>query len=740
MENEPSGGEVIEGTVERVVFRNPQNGYTVVRLAVDGSPLLDTVVGSYQELSVGERVRFTGLWTVDKRHGRQFKAETCLPITPSTVIGIEKFLGSGLIHGVGPVMAGRVVERFGAESLDVIEKEPQRLATVPGIGPVRARSIQKAMVEKRAVKEVMVFLESAGVSPTFAHRVYQRYGADAIRVVSENPYRLAADVRGIGFSSADRIAAHLGVEPDSPHRAEAGLIHVLDEMSSEGHVYATAAQLMPRAAELLGIEIVDLESALDRLVLMGGLRREGRGEEARVYLPGLHAAERSAARSLSRLLVTPARKLPVDAAGAIRRAERLSGIELAAEQRRAFHALGRAKVMVLTGGPGTGKTTLLEGLAASLADLDLSVALAAPTGRAARRMSESTGRDARTIHRLLEFTPRTGSFERGLRRPLDEDVVIIDEVSMVDIDLLSALLEALRPEARLILVGDPNQLPSVGPGAVLADLIALEREAGDRLAVVRLNEIFRQARASLIVTGAHEILSGREPRTGDRGERADLFMIERDEPAECLEVIRHLVSSRIPARFRFDPIVDVQVLTPMHKGLLGAASLNAELRDLLNPSGQEVGRGETRFRVGDKVMQVRNNYDLEVFNGDVGRITAAGESEPGGWVEVLFPERTVRYPAAELGQIALSYACSIHKSQGSEYPAVVIPLHTQHFVMLQRTLLYTAVTRGRRLVVIVGSRRALRIAVGSDSRARRNSALTERAAAELSRPAPCDPG
>jgi exodeoxyribonuclease V alpha subunit len=714
----------IEGSVERVVYRSDDSGYTVLRLRVDGAPLVETVVGRLQPLIPGERVRFNGEWMIDPKHGRQFRAVTCLPLAPATVKGIEKFLGSGLIPGVGPVMAGRLVKRFGIDTLEVIRGEPDRLAEVPGIGPKRARAIQKALIEKQAVKDVMVFLESAGVSPTFAHRIHKRYGNDAIRLVSENPYRLAADVQGIGFLSADRIAGHLGVPESSPHRHEAGLLHVLEELSGEGQVFARTGDLLPRATELLGADRIELESAVERLVLMGGVRREGRGEDSRIYLPRLHEAEVSAARSLGRLLNGRTGPLPVDAAEAVRRAEAHSGIELAPGQRQAFVALQQAKVLVLTGGPGTGKTTLLRGISDCLAELGLRVALAAPTGRASRRMAESTGREARTLHRLLEFAPRTRKFQRNHQNPLEDDLVIVDEVSMVDIELLAALLDALRPRTRLILVGDPDQLPSVGPGTVLTDLLALGARLGPRLQVVRLTEIFRQARRSLIVTGAHDVLAGRLPRGGERDGAADLFVIEREDPEECLSVIAELVQKRIPARFGFDPIEDVQVLTPMHRGLLGAANLNLVLRDLLNPGPAGEDPGSDRFRVGDKVMQVRNNYDLEVFNGDVGRVTAADPD--GAWVEVCFPDRAVRYPAVEIDQLHLAYACSVHKSQGSEYPAVVLPLHTQHFVMLRRNLLYTAITRGRRLVVIVGSRRALRIAVRTDDRAVRNSALAER--------------
>ncbi|MCP4601387.1 MAG: ATP-dependent RecD-like DNA helicase [Proteobacteria bacterium] len=723
MADKANKSDTLDGTVERVVFHNPANGWTVLRIQAEGTPLLDTVVGHFQKMNAGEKIRFTGRWTVDPRHGRQFTAETCLPLAPATVKGIEKFLGSGLIPGVGPVMAGRIVERFGVDTLNVIEVDPARLAEVSGIGSKRAKSIQEALISKRAVQDVMVFLESAGISPAFAHRIYKRYGNDAIRLVSENPFRLASEVRGIGFLSADRIASHLGIPSDSPHRAEAGLLFALEEFAKDGHVFAHQRDLTERASQLLKIDIVALERSIDRLVLMGGVRRKGLGDEGAIYLPRLHRAEEVAAKKLIRLLKTPAESLKIDVSDAIKTAESNSGIELAKEQRRAFSVLTDAKVMVLTGGPGTGKTTLLRYLTSCLDDLRLNISLAAPTGRAARRLAEATGRDARTLHRLLEFSPRTMRFERNGSRPLDAEMMIVDEVSMVDIELFAALLEALRPNSRLLLVGDPDQLPSIGPGMVLSDLLTLARKTGTQLTSIGLTEIFRQARSSLIVTGAHDVLAGYEPKTGQKGTAADLFFVEREDPEDCLGVIRELLATRIPNRFGLDPVNHVQVLTPMHKGLLGATNLNRELQDLLNPSKGPETTTRSRFRLGDKVMQMRNNYDLEVFNGDIGRVSAIGHELD--WIEVTFPDRTARYPDSELDQLALAYACSVHKSQGSEYPAVVIPLHTQHFVMLQRNLLYTAITRGKRLVVLVGTKRALRIAVRNDRKTERSSKLAE---------------
>ena len=516
--------------MERVVFHNPTNGWTVLRLQTEEHAPVSTVVGQLQRLSPGEQVRFSGSWKIDPKHGRQFAAETCLPLAPATLKGIEKFIGSGLIPGVGPVMAERLVKRFGMDTLEVVERSAGRLAEVPGIGPKRAQAIQKAYLSNKSIKDVMVFLESAGVSPAFAHRIYKRYGTDAIRLVSDNPFRLANEVTGIGFLSADRIASHLGIPKDSSHRAEAGLLFALEEFASEGHLFAGQGKLIPRAEALLHIDSVDLERAVERLLLMGQVRREDTGDDAPVYLPRLFLAESNGAKLLATLLSTPAPPLPIDPDEAIRMAETEDRIELAREQRAAFYALADAKVMVLTGGPGTGKTTLLKGLASCLYRLGLKILLAAPTGRAARRMAEATGREAMTIHRLLEFTPKSMKFERNHARPLEGDMVIVDEVSMVDAELFTALLDALHPQTRLLLVGDPDQLPSVGPGTVLTDLLTLRGAAGNKLATVRLTEIFRQAQSSLIVTGAHDILRGRDPQSGERAQRPIYFSSSGKNP------------------------------------------------------------------------------------------------------------------------------------------------------------------------------------------------------------------
>ncbi len=715
---------LLEGTIERVVFRNDNNGWTVLRFKPENQTIIQTVVGAFQELAPGESVRFSGKWITDKNHGRQFKAETCLPLAPATLIGIEKFIGSGLINGIGKVMAERIVKKFGLDTLEIIEQHPSRLAEVQGIGRARAESISKAMFEKKEVKNVMVFLESVGISPAYAHRIYKKYNNRAIQVVNDNPYRLASEVSGIGFKMADQIAGHIGIPKDSPDRAAAGLVFALLEFASDGHVYVPKDVLLSRGETLLDIDYEALKNALERLKLTGGVFVVGDSSDAPVYLPNLEKAERLAADNINRLLRSKSKPLRLNPEKIISMVQDSSKMELAKEQKDAFYALKESRIMVLTGGPGTGKTTLLKGIINAFERDRHSIILAAPTGRAAKKMSESTNRPASTLHRLLEFTPRTSTFTKDETNPVEADFIVVDEVSMMDIELFSALLRAVPSHARLLLVGDPDQLPSVGPGTVLSDILTLGHKLSPKLRVIRLTEIFRQAAKSLIVTGAHAILHGELPITGNKGSSSDLFMIERNDPLECVEVIKQMVSERIPAAFGFDPVKDIQVLTPMHKGSLGSANLNAELQNLLNPLTSSQNLKAKDYRPGDKVMQIRNNYDLEVFNGDMGLVT--GLSDDGNSIKIDYGLKTVTYPVTELDQITLAYACSVHKSQGSEYPAVIIPVHTQHFVMLARNLLYTGITRGRKLVVLVGTKKALKIAVKNDGLAHRCSGLSFR--------------
>jgi exodeoxyribonuclease V alpha subunit len=716
---------LVEGVLERIVFANPESAWSVVRLAVPGERELVTAVGNLLAVQPGESLRLTGRWEQDARHGRQFRVSSYQTVTPATVVGIERYLGSGLVRGIGKGLAKRLVERFGLETLAVIETSPERLAEVPGIGRKRSGEIRRAFREQRGIQELMVFLQSHGVATGLAIKIHKRYGEEAMAVVRESPFRLAVEVFGIGFRSADRIAAALGLPKDAPQRVEAALLHLLGEAAERGHCFLPRATLLEEAVTLLGVEPGRVEEGLATLAAAGEAIVEPLPEgTAAVYLPTLNTAEREIAERVAALAATPAPPLALDVERALAWLERREKVALAPEQREAIRLGLTRKVLVVTGGPGTGKTTLVRSIVEVLERKGLRVLLAAPTGRAAKRLVEATGREAATLHRLLEWNARSRGFERHRDRPLDGDLVIVDEASMLDAPLAAHLLRALPDAARLVLVGDVDQLPSVGPGRVLADLIR-----SGAVEVARLQTIFRQAEQSLIVTNAHRVRRGEmpllEPLAGDRGE-ADFFFVEKETPEEVLETLRELLARRIPQRFGFDPVEEVQVLTPMNRGLLGTASLNGVLRELLNPAGGEAAsRGG--FRAGDKVMQVRNNYDLEVFNGDLGRVAAIEEAEQR--VVVNFDGRRVAYDPAALDELALAYACSIHKSQGSEYPCVVVPLHTQHYVMLQRNLLYTALTRARRLAVLVGEKRALRVAVGNARTRARHTRLAERAAA-----------
>jgi exodeoxyribonuclease V alpha subunit len=720
MPPKPRGDAVLEGVLERVTWASEESGFSVVRLQVPGRKELVTAVGPMVAIQPGESVRLTGRWVLDKKWGEQFRADSFATVKPATLVGIERYLGSGLVRGVGRVMAERLVHRFGLETLEVIDRAPERLREVEGIGPLRSERIRTAWAEQREIRTVMVFLQSHGVATGHAVKIWKRYRERAIATVEENPYRLALDIWGIGFKTADGIARNLGVEANSPRRAEAGVLHVLGGLSDEGHVFFPRDRLVESAREILEIEPPIIEQAIDAMAAEDQLVVEAprAGEASAVYLRSLHAAESGAAALLRELLRAPVRPIAIDVEKAIAWFEQRQQIALAPEQREAIRQAIAAKVLVITGGPGTGKTTLVNGIIQILQKKGRRIELAAPTGRAAKRLSQATGREARTVHRLLEFTPKAMRFARNRDRPLEADLVILDEASMVDTVLGFDLVKALPPYAQLVLVGDVDQLPSVGPGSVLSDVIA-----SGAVPVARLVHIFRQAEQSLIVENAHRINRGEMPREGSAKD-ADFFFIRQEEPEGVLATLKSLVAERIPKRFGFDPVDDIQVLTPMHRGLLGAGNLNAELQALLNPKGEGLTRGSRTFRRGDKVMQLRNNYDLEVFNGDLGRAQRIDAVEQQ--IEVVFDGRPVVYDFADLDELTLAYACTVHKSQGSEYPCVVIPLHTQHYAMLQRNLLYTAVTRGRKLVVLVGSVRALAIAVKSGQKGTRYTQLAAR--------------
>jgi len=706
----------IEGILERIAYVNEENNFTVAKLRTKDGRNPITIVGNLPAVTPGESLRVTGKWVVNKRFGEQFKVQSYLSITPSTLSGIERYLGSGLIKGMGPVMARRLVEQFGLETLDIIEYEPDRLLEIEGIGEVRLERIKQAWKHQKGIKEVMIFLQSYGVSASFATKIYREYQNKTIPVIKENPYRLATDVYGIGFKTADKIAQNLGIDPKSQIRAEAGILYILTELTEEGHVYYPESELVEKAIWALDIDREIVTSALanlesnDRIVIKNNS----------VYLKALYTAEEHVAQKLNELLNTPKIPFHINTEKAIRWIQGETGLELAERQKLAIQKAMNEKILIITGGPGTGKTTIVNSIIKILEKMRLRICLAAPTGRAAKRLSEATGREAKTIHRLLEYSPKEKAFRRNEQNTLAVDVVVIDEASMIDVLLMNHLLSAIPSHATLILIGDIDQLPSVGPGNVLKDIINSRK-----VEVVTLNEIFRQAESSLIVVNAHRINRGEFPHIELESKKlSDFYFIPKDEPEEVLKTIKELCYKRIPQTFGLNSLDDIQVLSPMHKGIIGVVNLNHELQALLNPYGEHIAKGVRKFRINDRVMQVRNNYEKEVYNGDVGRIIGIDEEQ--GEIIVRYEARMVSYTYSDLDELVLAYAVSVHKSQGTEYPAVIIPILPQHYVMLQRNLLYTGITRGKKLVVLVGSVKAIYMAIRNDKVQMRYSNLAKR--------------
>jgi exodeoxyribonuclease V alpha subunit len=713
-----SAGEPAElvGEVSRIVYANPENHWTVVRVINDDGGQT-TVVGTLAGVREGERVRVWGRWTRDRRYGTQVQAHRFQVLLPATAVAIERYLSSGIIAGVGPKTARLMVKRFGAQTLEVIDRNPERLRSVKGIGEKKLAQLLKSWRANSEIRDVMVFLQGLGISPRVAVKIHKEYGVEAIGRVRANPYDLAQDVWGIGFHKADKIASELGIGEDNPARLRAGIIHVLLEARGQGHVCLPREGLLAGGESLMGVPADLLGAELPPLELNGRIVIDK--HEDLVYIPELHRAERRIAEGFMRLLdaeTAPAAESLLQLA--LRRAEADLDVELSATQRRAVSLALSSRVTVVTGGPGTGKTTIVRAIVSALEQLNERVSLCAPTGRAAKRMSIATRREARTIHRLLEWQPAENSFARDEYNPVAADAVIVDEVSMVDVPLCERLLTALETGTRLVLVGDVDQLPSVGPGSVLRDAIQCKV-----IPTIILDEIYRQAQGSLIVTNAHRILHGQLPTPPNKGdERADFYWLEREDPEGIKALIEKLITERIPAAFGLDPVRDVQVLTPMHRGLLGSEGLNDMLSHLLNPN-----RAQTRLAPGDKVMQIKNNYDKGVYNGDVGFVDRLAEDRRTLLVRFEEPEeRIIVYEPLEQDQLVPAWCITIHKSQGSEYPAVVIPIHTQHFMMLRRNLVYTAVTRGRKLVLLVGSRRALGLALREGSVVPRYGQLAER--------------
>jgi len=718
----------LQGQIERITFTSEETGYTVAKIKVYGRRDLVTIIGNIANPTPGEIIKMQGVWGNHPKYGEQFKIVFCQTTTPASVYGIEKYLGSGLVKGIGPVMAKRIVKMFKEKTLEVIEIEIDKLAEVEGIGLKRIGMIRKAWEEQKEIRAVMIFLQSHGVSSGYAAKIYKQYGNEAIKIVQENPYRLATDIFGIGFITADKIAEKMGFAKDSELRAAAGILYVLHELTDEGHVYYPYEPLILKCKEMLDIDREIIVKAIgtvavDKQIVIEDINQnlaEFQENNKAVYLAGYHIAEKSLAARLKTLVNAPQAIRKIDPEKAIQWVQEKLSITLADKQIEAVQRAAENKVMIITGGPGTGKTTIINAILKIFSAIKTKIMLAAPTGRAAKRMSETTGHEAKTIHRLLEYNMRKGGFQKDEESPLDCDLLIIDEASMIDTLLMHHLLKAIPVRATFVMVGDVNQLPSVGAGNVLMDII----DSGIS-PVVHLNEIFRQAKESSIIVNAHKINDGFIPNLKpNQGKVDDFHFIEQEDPEKVLEIIINLVRERIPKRFGFDSINDIQVLTPMHRGVVGAGNLNIELQKALNPGEEGVLRGGRLFRVNDKVMQIVNNYDKEVYNGDIGRIASIDEEAKE--VKVLIDDREVIYDYSDLDELVHAYAVSIHKSQGSEYPAVVIPILTQHYVLLQRNLLYTGVTRGKKLVVIVGTKKAMAIAVKNNKTEKRYTLLKQR--------------
>ena len=713
----------ISGQIERITFTNEENGFTIAKVKVYGYPDLVSAVGKFASPVPGETVELQGEWVHHPKFGEQFRVVHYKSKVPASVNGIRKYLGSGLIKGIGPKIAERIVGYFGKATLDIIETDTDKLTQIDGIGPHRISMIKQAWEEQREIRDVMLFLQSHGVHSGYAVKIFRHYGKDSIAIVQENPYRLATDIWGIGFVTADRIAEKLGFAKESAFRAQAGILYVLHGLGDDGHVCYPHDALIEKCRELLEIPSDLVDTSLKTIAEEHRVVIEtGKDQISYVFLEKFHVCESLIAIRIHRLLQIPKHLRAIQTDAAIQWVQKQIGIELAENQVTAVRCAIENKVMVITGGPGTGKTTIIAAVIQIFSRLNARILLAAPTGRAARRMSEATGHEAKTIHRLLSYSFKKGGFQKDDKNPLECDVLIVDEASMLDTVLMHHLLKAVPPEATLILVGDIHQLPSVGAGAVLSDIIA-----SNMIPVVSLNEIFRQARTSQIIVNAHRINHGQMPflKSGDPPS-SDFYFIEQEDPDKVLNTILRLVTDRIPARFGLDPINDIQVLTPMHRGTVGAGNLNIALQKALNPGQEGIVRGGRTFCVHDKVMQIRNDYDREVFNGDIGRILSINPDEQK--VCIHFDGREVYYEYADLDEITLAYAVSVHKSQGSEYPAIILPMLTQHYMLLQRNLIYTAVTRGRKLVVMVGASKALRIGVHNNKTEKRFTLLKERLA------------
>ena len=706
----------LSGLVERVTFHNETNGYCVLRLKVKGERDLITVLGHTPSVTPGEYASASGIWVMDKEYGRQFRAQFLRIHAPTTLHGIEKYLGSGMVKGIGPFCAKTLVSAFGTDVFTVIEEQPERLKGLRGIGPKRIQKITSGWADQKVIREIMVFLHSHGVSTSKSVRIYKKYGKDAVK--KENPYRLAKDIRGIGFKSADTIAQNIGIEPTSPIRAQAGVAFALSEASgNQGHCCLPRPLLISQASELLNIPESVISNAIAHEIDEGELIEADFPVQGSIYLASLYLSEKSVGRNLRELVKGTPPWPNIDPEKAIPWVEKKLNLTLAASQREAVAAALKSKVMVITGGPGVGKTTIVRAILTILRAKGVNMMLCAPTGRAAKRLSESSCMEAKTIHRLLEIDPATMEFKRNEDNPLDCDLLVADECSMIDIPLANNLVKAISSKTAVIFVGDVDQLPSVGPGAFLSDLIE-----SNAVPVIRLTEVFRQAATSWIIKAAHQINAGRMPVFPSKEEKGDCYFLSVEDNEQMPEILTTLVRTRLPKAYGVNPIKDIQILCPMNRGSAGARTLNEVLQLALNPPTEaSVLKFGTKFSVGDKVMQIENNYDRDVFNGDIGFVTRLDAEEEE--LTVDFDGREVVYPYGELDELVLCYATTIHKSQGSEYPIVVLPITMQHYVMLKRNLIYTGVTRGKMLVILVGQKKALAMAVRGKQTIARNTGL-----------------
>ncbi|MFB0566216.1 MAG: ATP-dependent RecD-like DNA helicase [Candidatus Aminicenantaceae bacterium] len=712
--------DYFEGTIERIIFYSPDTGYTVCKFILENGQSL-TVVGSFPPLTPGEVLKIKGTWEINPKFGQQFRVEHFLPVLPSSVKGIERFLSSGLIRGIGPVLARRIVKKFGTKTIDILSKEPEKLKNVEGVGSAKLEEINKAWAEHQEIRDLIIFLQEHNVSTNLATKIYNRYREKSFQVLKTNPYQLCLDIWGIGFKTADQIALKLGMDPSSIERVKAFLLYLLEKDNEQGHVFSFQKDLEKNCQKELGIDPEKMKEALDGLKRLKLVISEEVNSDFAVYIPFFYQAQDEIVKSLHKLASFPFLTPPFDVEKAISEVEEESSIQFSPKQKLAIKECFNKKILVITGGPGTGKTTIIKAVVDIFHKWDRKVHLAAPTGRAAKRLSEATHRDAKTIHRTLEFNPNSGMFRRNEKYPLNGDALIVDEFSMVDLPLMFHLVKAITSRMHLILVGDNDQLPSVGPGNLLRDIIESQK-----VEVVRLDEIFRQEKDSLIVLNAHRVNQGQSLIYPPRGEKdSDFYFIHQEDEEKVFQVIINLCCFRIPKKLSLDPFShQTQVISPMYKGLVGVDRLNAELQQRLNPHQEGIKVGNREIRVHDKVMQVRNNYEKEIFNGDIGRVAHVDKQKYR--IIVNFYGREVAFEKEEMSDITLAYAISVHKSQGSEYQAIIMPLLTQHFIMLQRNLFYTALTRAKKLSVIVGSYKALHIAIKNDKPIKRNCFLKER--------------